>query len=111
MKPRIWPLQPARSGTNGTIRRGLETRCWRTGLGPAVLLLTHRGVDERACGALFGNADLAEWVVIDPAGVVLGGIATPRGLTIAQIGDDFLRGVVRDESDVEHAVRYLLRRL
>jgi len=51
-----------------------------------------------------------EWIVMDASGVVLGRIATPRGVTLWQIGDDFLLGSMRDDSDVEHVVRYRLRR-
>jgi hypothetical protein len=50
------------------------------------------------------------WIVLDADGAVLGRLATPRGVTILQIGDDFVLGTMRDESDVEHVVRYSLRR-
>jgi hypothetical protein len=51
-----------------------------------------------------------EWVVLDPAGSVLGRIALPANVAIEQIGLDFVLGVMRDASDVEHVVRYRLHR-
>jgi hypothetical protein len=50
------------------------------------------------------------WLVMDTTGQVLGNIETPAGLTVEHIGKDFLLGVVRDDADVEHVVRYRLRR-
>jgi hypothetical protein len=50
------------------------------------------------------------WTVMDSEGEVLGTIDTPPGLTVEQIGTDFLIGTSRDESDVERVARYVLRR-
>jgi hypothetical protein len=55
------------------------------------------------------NAD-PEWLVLNRSGTVLGYIGTPRGVTIAQIGTDYILGLRRDDSDVEHVVRYRLFR-
>ena len=51
-----------------------------------------------------------EWVVIDPSGTVLGRITTPARVTLAQIGEDYILGLTRDDADVEQVVRYRLRR-
>jgi hypothetical protein len=51
-----------------------------------------------------------EWVVIDPSGTVLGRITTPARVTLAQIGEHYILGLTRDDADVEHVVRYRLRR-
>lgn len=51
-----------------------------------------------------------EWLVVNSEGSVLGRISTPRGVTIVQIGADYILGLSRDDSDVEHVVRYRLLR-
>jgi hypothetical protein len=51
-----------------------------------------------------------EWIVFDPTGRALGRIETPAGVTIDQIGSDFLLGHMRDDADVEHVARYRLVR-
>jgi hypothetical protein len=51
-----------------------------------------------------------DWVVIDPNGRVSGHIRTPAGVTVHQIGSNYILGHKRDELDIEHVVRYGLDR-
>ena len=51
------------------------------------------------------------WTVFDPEGRVLGFIETPPGLRIAQIGEDFILGLSRDEQDVEYVQLWPLERV
>lgn len=50
------------------------------------------------------------WWVFDPDGRLLFTIATPPDVRIAEIGRDYLLGIVTDELDVEHVVVYGLDR-
>jgi hypothetical protein len=50
------------------------------------------------------------WEVFSPEGEWLGGFTTPSGLTVFEIGSDYLLGVYRDELDVEHVQLYGLTR-
>jgi hypothetical protein len=56
------------------------------------------------------DAARPEWVVLDPTGRVLGRLATPRSVSITQIGHDHVLGIRRDDADVEHVVRFRLQR-
>lgn len=49
-----------------------------------------------------GQEPVRTWDVFGPDGRWLGSLALPRGLTVMQIGDDFVLGVTRDENDVEY---------
>ncbi|MGH7500292.1 MAG: hypothetical protein ACREL7_00905 [Longimicrobiales bacterium] len=51
-----------------------------------------------------------DWIVIDPTGRLMGHIVTPAGVTMHQIGRDYILGHTRDELDIEHVVRYKLSR-
>ncbi len=46
--------------------------------------------------------DAPTWDVFDPDGRWLGGVETPAGLVIHDIGADYVLGVWKDELDVEH---------
>jgi len=46
------------------------------------------------------------WTVFADDGHVLGTVDTPPGLEIYQIGNDYVLGVWRDETDVEHVRLY-----
>lgn len=48
------------------------------------------------------------WIVLDRAGRFLGRVETPAGLTIDQIGADYLLGRAADDLDVEHVRLYRL---
>ncbi len=50
------------------------------------------------------------WTVFDPNGRLLGEVATPPGLQIHQIGEDFVLGVWRDELEIDHVQMYTLNR-
>ncbi|HEX9094463.1 MAG TPA: hypothetical protein VF902_10845, partial [Coriobacteriia bacterium] len=50
------------------------------------------------------------WVVFGPDGLALGPVETPPGLTVRQIGRDYVLGTWRDELDVEHVRLYGLQR-
>ena len=41
------------------------------------------------------------WTVFDPGGRMLGLLETPKGLSISEIGEDYILGVARDELGVE----------
>lgn len=49
-----------------------------------------------------GDEDRALWTVFDVDGVVRGFVETPPGLTIYEIGEDYLLGKVQDELRVEY---------
>ena len=49
-----------------------------------------------------------DWMVFSPDGHLLGRVEVPRGLRIAEIGDDYLLGVQRDEFDVPYVLRFRL---
>lgn len=42
------------------------------------------------------------WLVVDPAGPILGSVALPHGFRPMDIGRDYVLGLARDETDVEH---------
>lgn len=50
------------------------------------------------------------WTVFSPDGVMLGAVETPRGLSVREIGRDYVLGTWRDALDVEHVRLYDLRR-
>lgn len=50
------------------------------------------------------------WSVFDPRGRWLGEIETPMGLTVLQIGADYILGRRRDDLDVQHVVVFGLQR-
>lgn len=53
----------------------------------------------------------AEWSVFDRDGGLVATVRTPAGLTVRQIGPDWILGTVRDEDDVEHVrLHRLVRR-
>ena len=52
--------------------------------------------------------DPRAWSVFDPEGRWLGSVRTPAGLTVRQIGPDWILGVQKDEMDVEHVRLYPL---
>jgi hypothetical protein len=54
--------------------------------------------------------DPALWTVFDPEGEARGVVTVPQGLTVHQIGADFILGVWRDEDGVEHVRRHRLLR-
>ena len=47
--------------------------------------------------------------VFDPAGRLLGTVALPGNLRITEVGSDYLMGVWKDESDLEHVRMYRFR--
>jgi hypothetical protein len=51
-----------------------------------------------------------EWLIIDVAGKPIGRVRTPPGLTIHEVGEDYVLGVWRDELDVESVRQYYLKR-
>jgi hypothetical protein len=50
------------------------------------------------------------WSVFDPSGRALGTVTMPAGLTVHQIGEDFVLGVRRDALGVEQVVRFAQQR-
>jgi hypothetical protein len=48
------------------------------------------------------------WTVFDADGQMLGEVATPAGLRVTQIGEDFVLGVWEDELEVQHVRLYPL---
>lgn len=50
------------------------------------------------------------WSVFDPEGRYLGDVTVPAGLTVHDIGADYLLGVYRDELDVEYVDLYGLEK-
>jgi hypothetical protein len=50
------------------------------------------------------------WTVFDADGRMLGDVATPAGLRVTQIGDDFVLGVWEDEYEVQHVRLYPLEK-
>jgi hypothetical protein len=50
------------------------------------------------------------WSIFDAEGRLLGRVDTPEGLTLRQIGEDFVVGTLTDELGIEHVqVRELAR--
>ncbi len=56
------------------------------------------------------NGDAPTWSVFDPDGVWLGTVDFPEGFRPAEIGEDEVLGVWKDDLDVEHARVYGLER-
>jgi len=52
--------------------------------------------------------DVPRWSVFDPEGRFLGVVTGPTGVTVMDIGADYLLGIVTDEMDVERVVMYAL---
>jgi hypothetical protein len=51
-----------------------------------------------------------DWLVLDRDGQALGRFSTPEGLTVFQIGGDFILGAMEDELEVEHVQLWSLSR-
>ena len=49
------------------------------------------------------------WLVFSPEGALLGGVETPPGLDVLEVGRGDLLGVVRDDFDVPYVRRHALR--
>jgi hypothetical protein len=60
--------------------------------------------------SVVSSDDPQGWIVFAPDGQMLGTVTTPRGLTVRDIGLDYLLGVARDDLDVEHVRMYGLDR-
>lgn len=56
------------------------------------------------------DGDRALWTVFDPEGIAQGFIETPQGLTIHEIGDDYILGKAEDELGVEYVQMWGLDR-
>jgi hypothetical protein len=56
------------------------------------------------------RADIPRWTVFDSAGVMLGDVVLPRGLTVSSIGPDWVLGTGRDERQAIHVRMYRLRK-
>ncbi len=67
-------------------------------------------VDMTLPSSRYGLQGPPHWSVFNPEGRWLGTIVVPEGLTIHQIGADFLLGVERDELDVPFVHLYRLER-
>ena len=52
----------------------------------------------------------APWLVVDPAGDILGEVLLPPGFELTHVGGDRLVGIVRDEMDLETVRVYALNR-
>lgn len=50
------------------------------------------------------------WTVFDPEGRALGFVATPLGLTVLEIGEDYVLGTTREESPLEFVQLWPLKR-
>ena len=50
------------------------------------------------------------WTVFDPDGRVLGLVETPKGLSIDEVGEDYILGGARTDLDVEMVQVWPLRR-
>jgi hypothetical protein len=48
------------------------------------------------------GSDERRWTVFSPEGRALGSVATPAGLSVLEIGRDYVLGVWQDELDVEY---------
>jgi hypothetical protein len=51
-----------------------------------------------------------QWSVFDPNGRWLGQVTTPRHFQVMEIGADYIAGLHRDDSDVEHVQLYRLEK-
>ena len=54
--------------------------------------------------------DIPTWTVFDPEGAVLGRVSLPAGLSVREIGEDYVLGVYTDDLDVEYVQMYRLER-
>ena len=68
-----------------------------------------------ATGAPVGNSSAAEaaaplWTVFDPEGRALGFVETPAGLTLFEIGADYVLGLATDELGIERVQVWALER-
>lgn len=54
--------------------------------------------------------DPHRWTVFDPDGAALGTLTLPDGLTVYEIGADWILGLRRDELDIPYVVLYRLER-
>jgi hypothetical protein len=52
--------------------------------------------------------DVPRWSVFDPAGRLLGIVTGPAGVRLADVGRDYVLGIVEDDLEVERVVRYAL---
>ncbi|MDH3292667.1 MAG: hypothetical protein OEO20_17340 [Gemmatimonadota bacterium] len=50
------------------------------------------------------------WTIFDPDGRLSGRVTAPPGISILEIGEDYLLGVYRDELDVEYLHQYAVSR-
>jgi hypothetical protein len=48
------------------------------------------------------ESETVPWLVVDPEGPILGSVELPRGFRPTDIGRDYVLGLARDETDVEH---------
>jgi hypothetical protein len=56
------------------------------------------------------RGDQTTWRVFDESGAMLGTVETPDGLTVREIGSDYVLGTARDDLDVEQVLLYRLLR-
>ena len=78
----------------------------------------YRGARSDAAGYLwvreydfpFEERPAPLWTVFDPDGRMLGLLETPRGLSVNEIGEDYILGVARDELRVERVQLWPLKR-
>jgi len=49
-----------------------------------------------------------DWMVFSPDGHLLGRVEVPEGFQVAEIGDDYVLGIQRDEFDVPYVLRFRL---
>ena len=54
--------------------------------------------------------DRRRWTVFSPDGVALGVVETPPGLSVREVGRDYVLGTWRDDLDVEHVRLHALQR-
>ncbi len=54
--------------------------------------------------------DPQPWTVFDSTGTMLGLVTTPAGLSVREIGRDYILGVARDELDVQHVQLFVLEK-
>jgi 6-bladed beta-propeller len=60
--------------------------------------------------SVVSSDDPETWIVFAPDGTMLGAVTTPRGLSVREVGRDYVLGVARDDLDVEHVRMYVLDR-
>jgi hypothetical protein len=54
--------------------------------------------------------DQNTWRVFDGSGSMLGSVEVPQGLTVREVGSDYVLGTARDDLDVEQVLLYRLHR-